>query len=119
MEAGVEHLGRKTAEAVDLMIIVVEPGLKSLETAERIKKLANDIGIYKILCVVNKVSNVEEEEFVKSKLEELGVEVIGTIPRDPLVVKADMDGKALIEYPESEALKSIQKIATQIMEINS
>ncbi len=40
MEAGVEHLGRKTAEAVDIMIIVVEPGLKSLETAERIKRLA-------------------------------------------------------------------------------
>ncbi len=116
MEAGVEHLGRKTAEAVDLMIIVVEPGLKSLETAERIKRLANDIGIDKILCVVNKVSSVEEEEFVKSKLEELGVEVIGTIPRDPLVVKADMEGKALIEYPESDALKSIQKIATKILE---
>ena len=58
MEAGVEHLGRKTAEAVDLMIIVVEPGLKSLETAERIKRLANDIGIEEILCVVNKVSNL-------------------------------------------------------------
>ena len=72
MEAGVEHLGRKTAEAVDVMIIVVEPGLKSLETAERIKRLANDIGIEKIVCVVNKVSSPEEEEFVRGKLEELG-----------------------------------------------
>ena len=119
MEAGVEHLGRKTAEAVDLMIIVVEPGLKSLETAERIKRLANDIGIEEILCVVNKVSNLEEEEFVKSKLDELGIEVIGTIPRDPIVVKGDMEGKALVDYPESEALKSIQKISSKILEIGS
>ncbi len=119
MEAGVEHLGRKTAEAVDLMIIVVEPGLKSLETAERIKRLANDIGIEEILCVLNKVSNHDEEEFVKVKLDELGVDLIGTIPRDPIVVKADMEGKALIDYPESEALKSIQKISTKILEIGS
>jgi CO dehydrogenase maturation factor len=116
MEAGVEHLGRKTAEAVDVMIIVVEPGLKSLETAERIKRLANDIGIQKIVCVVNKLSSPEEEEFVKAKLEELDLKVIGNIPRDPIVVKADMEGKALVDYPESNALKSIEKIATKIFD---
>ena len=119
MEAGVEHLGRKTAEAVDVMIIVVEPGLKSLETAERIKRLANDIGINKILSVVNKVSNPEEEEFVKNKLGELGVEVIGIIPRDPVVIMADMEGKALVDYPESIALKSIERISTKILEMDS
>jgi CO dehydrogenase maturation factor len=119
MEAGVEHLGRKTAEAVDVMIIVVEPGLKSLETAERIKRLANDIGIEKIICVVNKVSSLEEEEFVKAKLEELDVKVIGTIPRDPVVIKADMEGKALVDYPESIALNSIQEITIKILEEES
>ncbi len=33
MEAGVEHLGRGTAAAVDAFIIVVEPGLRSLGTS--------------------------------------------------------------------------------------
>ncbi len=116
MEAGVEHLGRKTAEAVDIMIIVVEPGLKSLETAERIKRLARDIGIKEIVCVVNKVSSLEEEQFVRSKLEDLGIKIIGTIPRDPLVVKADMEGKALVDYPDSEALASIEDISKNILE---
>ena len=116
MEAGVEHLGRKTAEAVDIMIILVEPGLKSLETAERIKRLANDIGIKKLSAVVNKISGPEEETFVKEKLQDLGIEVLGTIPRDPAVVVADMEGKALVDYPESEALKSIEKIAEKIIE---
>jgi CO dehydrogenase maturation factor len=116
MEAGVEHLGRKTAEAVDIMVIVVEPGLKSLETAERIKRLAMDIGIKEIVCVVNKVSSLEEEQFVRSKLEELGIKIIGTIPRDPLVIKADMEGKALIDYPDSEALASIEDISKSMLE---
>ena len=109
MEAGVEHLGRKTAEAVDIMIIVVEPGLKSLETAERIKRLARDIGIKEIVCVVNKISSLDEDQFVRSKLEDLGIKIIGTIPRDPLVVKADMEGKALVDYPDSEALAAYKK----------
>jgi CO dehydrogenase maturation factor len=116
MEAGVEHLGRKTAEAVDIMIIVVEPGLKSLETAERIKRLARDIGIKEIVCVVNKISSLDEDQFVRSKLEDLGIKIIGTIPRDPLVVKADMEGKALVDYPDSEALAAIKNISKNILE---
>ncbi len=115
MEAGVEHLGRKTAEAVDLMIIVVEPGLKSIETAERIKRLASDIGIPKIASVINKASNEAEENFVKDKLREIGLEVIGSIPRDEKVILADMEGKPLIDYPDSVAFKSIEKIAENIL----
>lgn len=115
MEAGIEHLGRKTAEAVDLMIIVVEPGLKSLETAERIKRLATDIGIPKIACVINKVSNETEENFVASKLKEMELKVIGSIPRDDDVIKADMEGKPLVDYPDSTAFKSMEKIAENIL----
>jgi CO dehydrogenase maturation factor len=115
MEAGIEHLGRKTAEAVDIMMIVVEPGLKSLETAERIKKLAKDIGIEKISCVINKASNQKQEEFLIQKLKEIDLEVIGKIPRDDCVIMADMEGKALVDYPDSTALKSIEKIAENIL----
>lgn len=115
MEAGVEHLGRKTAEAVDLMIIVVEPGLKSLETAERIKRLATDIGIPEIACVINKVSNRTEETFVINKLKEMDLEVIGSIPRDENVIRADMEGNALVNYPNSDAFQSIEKITENIL----
>lgn len=119
MEAGIEHLGRRTAEAVDVMIIVVEPGLKSLETAERIKKLATDIGIKKLVAVINKASNSKEEKFVSTKLEELGLEVMGSIPRDETVVLADMEGKPLSDYDESTALDSIKKIAENLLNYDS
>jgi len=115
MEAGIEHLGRRTAEAVDLMIIVVEPGLKSLETAERIKKLANDIGVEKVVAVVNKVSSNDEETFVNNKLKELSLKVLGNIPRDESVIKADMEGLPLIDYPDSAALGAVKKIAENIL----
>lgn len=115
MEAGIEHLGRRTAEAVDVMIIVAEPGLKSLETASRIKKLATDIGIQNVVAVINKVANEAEENFVEEKLKEMDVDVLGSIPRDDMVVRADMEGRPLINYPNSAALQSITQIAENIL----
>ena len=114
MEAGVEHLGRKTAESVDAMIVVVEPGLKSIETAKRIKTLAKDIGIRKILAVLNKCSSKEDKKFVEKKLIELDIELIGAIPTDKEVIISDMEGRALVEYKDSTALKSIEKIANTL-----
>ena len=40
MEAGIEHLGRGTAMGVDVMIAVVEPGQRSVETAHRVREMA-------------------------------------------------------------------------------
>ena len=51
MEAGIEHLGRATAKAVDKLIVVVEPGRRSIDTAEHIRKLAGEIGLHHIAVV--------------------------------------------------------------------
>ncbi|RBQ22355.1 Iron-sulfur cluster carrier protein [Candidatus Methanobinarius endosymbioticus] len=116
MEAGIEHLGRRTAESVDTMVIVVEPGLKSIETTERIKKLASDIGIKSILAVLNKCSSKEEQSFVEKKLNRIDIELIGSIPTDKNVVMSDMEGKSLMNYKDSKALQSIKTIAKSLEE---
>ena len=36
MEAGIEHLGRGTAENVDVFVVVVEPGARSIQTAHQV-----------------------------------------------------------------------------------
>jgi CO dehydrogenase maturation factor len=64
MEAGIEHLGRATAIGVDEMIVVVEPSQTSLETAHRIKKLAQDIGIAKLRIIGNKIQHPSEKQFL-------------------------------------------------------
>ena len=53
MDAGIEHLGRATAQAVSTMIIVIEPGLRSVQTAHTIKKLAAEIHIPRIGVVIS------------------------------------------------------------------
>ncbi len=61
MEAGIEHLGRATASAVDKLIIVVEPGRRSIDTAGHIKKLASEIGLKNIMVLGNKIRSVKDE----------------------------------------------------------
>lgn len=119
MEAGIEHLGRKTAEAVDLMIIVTEPSSKSFETVERIKQLSKDIGIKNIACVLNKVSGKEELEFAENNLKKMDLSVIGCIPYDKDVATADRNREPLIKYENSKALTSIRKISEKILSLKN
>jgi len=65
MEAGIEHLGRGTAEGVDSLIVVVEPSMRSIETAFRIKSLAEDLKIERLFLVGNKVRGDEDIDFIK------------------------------------------------------
>ncbi|MCK4937420.1 MAG: AAA family ATPase [Methanosarcinales archaeon] len=96
MEAGIEHLGRGTTKGIDLMIVVVEPGARSLETAERIKRLGTELGIGKFAAVINKIRE-EDIGIVESRLEELGILVLGMLPYDSSLVKADLEGRSPVE----------------------
>jgi CO dehydrogenase maturation factor len=87
MEAGIEHLTRGTAKAVDMLIIVVEPGRRSLETAETIKNLAQDLGLRNIAVVGNKVRSEADREFIKSNLP--GIDILGFINYNPSISDAD------------------------------
>ncbi len=113
MEAGIEHLGRGTTRGIDLMIIVVEPGKRSIQTAGRIKKLGGDLGIEKFAVVINKVRD-DEVETVKSSLNSLEIPVIGTIPFDLSLAKADLSGQSPVDTP-SLALDALKVIKTRIL----
>jgi CO dehydrogenase maturation factor len=94
MAAGIEHLSRGTAQAVDRLIIVAEPGRASLETAHRVKRLAGDIGIKQLAIVGNKVHGADEEAYIRKGTE--GIEMLGIIPYDAGLVDAQMRGLPVI-----------------------
>ncbi|MFQ6106230.1 MAG: AAA family ATPase [Thermoplasmata archaeon] len=113
MEAGVEHLGRGTAEGVDVLVIVVEPGTRSIETARKIKKLAEDVGISKVVAVLNK--SLGEEDFTRSRLEKIGVEMIGSIPYTQCLIEADMRDIPPIDHEGcSDVIAAIEDIGSKL-----
>ncbi len=95
MEAGIEHLGRATAKAVDELIIVVEPGRRSVETAYRIRKLAQDIDLQNIAVVGNKIRNQSEREFITSSLADFNF--LGFISYEQAIVDADLANLSVLD----------------------
>jgi CO dehydrogenase maturation factor len=90
MEAGIEHLGRATAKAVDRLIVVVEPGRRSIDTAEHIRRLASEIHLENIAIVGNKIRNADDEEFLKAQMPDF--EFLGFLPQDDRLIEADLKG---------------------------
>lgn len=88
MEAGVEHLSRGTASAVDRLIVVVEPGRRSIDTAHTVLQLATDIGLSRVAIIANKVRGAKDEAFLREKME--GLEILGFIPYAEEIIESDM-----------------------------
>ncbi|MDW7990195.1 MAG: P-loop NTPase [Archaeoglobaceae archaeon] len=112
MEAGIEHLGRGTARGVDLLIAVVEPGSRAIETLERIKKLAEDIGIEKVAVVVNKFFDNESSRKIISRIK---YPILGKIPYNDCFIKADIENippyKICDLKPFIEIKKALEEIS--------
>ncbi len=107
MEAGIEHLGRATASAVDKLLVVVEPGRRSIDTAGHIQKLASEIGLKNIAVIGNKVRGPQDEEFLRKHLS--GFEFLGFIPYDDSLIEADLNGVSPFEA-NSEAKVRVAEI---------
>jgi CO dehydrogenase maturation factor len=112
MEAGVEHLGRGTAGAVDAFIVVVEPGRRALQTAHSIYALAQDLGIEQVLAVGNKVAAASDEAFIVEQLP--GFEVLGFLPTSREAIEADRRGVAVFDLAP-DLVERAQAIADRLV----
>jgi len=109
MEAGLEHMGRASATGVDALISVVEPGMRSVQTAAKIQRLAADIGIERTFVVANKIRRPEQLDTLERAL--VGQTILGTLPFSEALAQADLEGRSVnIDDPAfSEALENIGK----------
>ena len=104
-------LGRGTASMMDQFIVVIEPGARSVQTYERIKSLAKDIGITKVRVVANKIRDDSDREFIRSRIP--ADDLLGFISYNPDVI--DADRKGLSPYDCSpQALEEIRAIKARI-----
>jgi len=95
MEAGIEHLTRGTAQGVDKLIVVVEPGRRSIETAQRIFELAKDLHVKNIAVVGNKIQTEEQKQFIRDSLPV--AEFLGFIPYDEAIIDADLARRSITD----------------------
>ena len=93
MEAGIEHLSRGTLGSVDRLLVVAEPGRRSVETALRIQTMAFDIGLKKLGVVGNKVRSGQDERYLKESLP--GLSFVGFLPSDDRIRDAEAAGQSV------------------------
>jgi len=94
MEAGVEHFGRGIDESIDRVLLVVEPSFESIALAEKIKEITAGMN-RAVSAVLNKIGSEKIAHKLKGELKTRNIEVIGTIPNDPLVFDACLEGEAI------------------------
>ena len=113
MEAGLEHMGRASATGVDAMIAVVEPGMRSVQTATRIQKLAKDIGIKRTFVVANKVSRKDQRESITGALS--GQILIGMLPYSAELARADLEGRS-VDVDDRAFVEAVDRIREALEE---
>jgi len=94
LEAGIEHLGRATCANIDALIVVVEPGRRSAQTAATVRRMADEIGIRRIFLVANKIRDDHDLEVLRSALPP-ELPLLGAIRYDPALVTADLEGRGV------------------------
>lgn len=112
MEAGVEHLGRATARGVNAMLVVVEPGQNSIECAQRIIKMTQQIGIKDLRFIANKVKDEADEKFIREAL--AGHDILEFIPYSEEIRKADRIGQSALDALPPEIAARFENILKKL-----
>src|SRR5512135_2301734 len=118
MEAGIEHLTRGTAGAVDAFIVVIVPGQRSIQTAGVVKSMAKELGVRNVFVVANKVRGGKDVEFIKGGIGDVGL--IGHISLSDSVMEADIQGVSPFQHSPStvEEIKKIKSAIEKALEVS-
>jgi len=116
MEAGVEHMGRGTAEHVETMLIVTDSSLKALETAKKLYGLAKQIGIKEAFLVGNKVATKNERELIERFAKQNEVPLLGLIPHDEKILEADRHGESPLKHAsQSIGITAVHRLGEKLL----
>ncbi len=116
-EASPEHLSRGTAQYADVMLVVVEPYFKSLETGRRMAALAKDLGLERVVLIANKMREERDLEAVREFAQRNELEIGGIIPHDETMQLAERAGKSPFDFdPDTPAVIAIEEVARRFVE---
>jgi len=118
MEAGVEHIGRGTAQRVDALLIVADANLKALEIAKHIHDLAAKAGMKQIFLVGNRVMDAAQKEAIENFAEKNGLAVLAFVPFDQKIIEAEMRGETPLNHKEIAAVQAIDNMCEALAKKN-
>jgi len=118
MEAGVEHIGRGTAQRVDALLIVADANLKSLEIAKHIHDLATKAGMKQIFLIGNRVMDSTQKEAIRSFAEKNSLSILTYVPFDKQIIETEMRGETPLKHKGIKAVQAIDSICEALTKKN-
>lgn len=101
---------------VDVGLIVVEPTLSGIHDMERALTLLRHFQIPPLICINKYDLNIKNTSRIEEFCRTNGVTVAGKIPFDPLVTRAMVAGKPVVEYsPQSRVSEAIAELRNQTL----
>jgi len=91
LAAGVESMGRASVQGIDALVVVVEPGGRSIETANNVAKMARDLGIKHVAAIANKITEAAQTDIIRAQLKD--IPLLGSLSYSRLVQQADIERK--------------------------
>ncbi len=101
----------------DLVLVVTEPTLSGIHDMERVIELTQHFGTRTLVCVNKFDLNEDMTESIGRRSAELSAEVIGRVPYDVDVTKAQLQGKSVVEYSDGKVAREIEKMWETLKQI--
>lgn len=114
LAAGVEFMGRASIQGIDALIVVVEPGSRSIETAINIARMAKELGVKQVAAIANKITEAGQIQTIKSQL--ANIPVLANIEYSSAVQEADLQQSSVFQA-DPELVKKLTEAKNQLMNL--
>lgn len=114
LAAGLEFMGRACVQGVDALVVVVEPGARSIETAVSVARMAGKMGIEHVAAFANKVTDAGQIDIIRSQLGD--IPVLGSFRLEPALQAADLKRQP-VAGASSELCQELRKAKETMVDL--
>ncbi len=110
-EAGLEHVARGTLPHVDTMLLISDCSRRGIQAVARLAEMIDEMELKPetMGLIVNRAPNGLLDAGVKAEIEKHGLKLLGVLPQDEAVYRADCDGDPSAKLPDSNPVKTALK----------
>jgi CO dehydrogenase maturation factor len=114
LAAGVEFMGRASVQGIDALVLVVEPGGRSIDTVNNLGRMARELGIRTVGAIANKVTEAAQVDIIESQLER--ITLLGVVKYSKSVQEADLK-RAPVTGADEELVKRVREAKNTLMDL--
>ncbi len=113
LEAGLESFGRSAVEGLDLLLAVVEPGMRSVETARRILAMAPALGVRSARVVGNKIRPPDRRR-LEDRLAGAGLRLDLILSHDGELLRRDLAGEPVLDHRDEAFERGVAGLLAEL-----